>query len=68
MKFNFEKGQQYTSTLTDCNIFIISAYGNSVTYIEGWSPAAIHDKQETDYETLVNYMINYKYELNGIYK
>lgn len=60
---NIEKGQQYTSNFTDCSIFIISAYGNSVTYIEGWSASAIHNKQETDYKTLVEYIKKYEYKL-----
>lgn len=63
MKFNFEKGQQYTSDFTDCNIFILSTYGNSVIFIEGYSPSALHCKQEMECRNLVNYMMKYEYQL-----
>lgn len=59
----FEKGQVYTSDFTGINIFILSAYGASVTFIEGFSPSAIHDKQEIPYKNLVDYMTKYEYEL-----
>lgn len=66
-EFNFEKGDRYTSDLTEENIYIIGTHGNVITFIEGWSPSAIHSKQEMSYEYFVDYITKYKYEVNGKY-
>ena len=50
----FEKGQVYMNE--DANIFVKGAYGGMVRFIEGFSPAAIHDMQEIPAENLEEYM------------
>lgn len=50
----FEKGQVYTGS--DSNIFVKGAYGSMVRFIEGCSPAAIHNMQEIPAENLEAYM------------
>ena len=46
----FEKGQVYTGS--DSDIYVKGAYGSMVRFIEGCSPAAIHDMQEIPAENL----------------
>ena len=50
----FEKGQVYTGS--DSDIYVKGAYGSMVRFIEGCSPAAIHDMQEIPAENLEEYI------------
>lgn len=56
----FEKGQVYTGS--DSNIFVKGAYGSMVRFIEGCSPAAIHDMQEISADNLEAYMNKWGFE------
>lgn len=51
---NFEKGQIYTGS--DSSIFVKGAYGGMVRFIEGFSPADIHNMQEIPAENLEEYI------------
>lgn len=56
----FERGQVYQNE--DSNIFIKAVYGGMVRFIEGYSPAAIHDMQEIPAENLEDYMNRYGFK------
>ena len=56
----FEKGQIYQGEYT--NIFIKSVNGNTVRFIEGNSPAAIHDIQEILAENLEEYINKWEFK------
>lgn len=55
----FEKGQIYESE--DTCIFIKMVLGNKVKFIEGFSPAAVHNMQELDAADLENYINKWEY-------
>lgn len=59
-KMKFERGQIYQNE--ELNIFIKSAYGSTVKFIEGYSPAALHDMQELPVESLVEHIKKYGYK------
>ena len=56
----FERGQIYQNE--ELNIFIKSVYGSTVKFIEGYSPAALHDMQELPVESLVEHIKKYGYK------
>ncbi len=56
----FERGQIYQNE--EDNIFIKSVYGSTVKFIEGYSPAALHDMQELPVESLVEHIKKYGYK------
>ena len=56
----FERGQIYQNE--EDNIFIKSVYGSTVKFIEGYSPAALHDMQEFPVESLVEHIKKYGYK------
>lgn len=56
----FERGQIYQNG--EDNIFIKSAYGSTVKFIEGYSPEALHDMQELPVESLVEHIKKYGYK------
>lgn len=59
-EMKFERGQIYQNE--ELNIFIKSAYGSTVKFIEGYSPAALHDMQELPVESLVEHIKKYGYK------
>lgn len=61
----FEKGQKYENEYS--NVFIKNVYNGVVSFIDGFSPSAIHDMQELDSEDLEVYLTEYNFILNGSY-
>lgn len=59
-EMKFERGQIYQNE--ELNIFIKSVYGSTVKFIEGYSPAALHDMQELPVESLVEHIKKYGYK------
>jgi hypothetical protein len=59
-EMKFERGQIYQNE--ELNIFIKSAYGSTVKFIEGYSPAALNDMQELPVESLVEHIKKYGYK------
>ena len=56
----FEKGQVYENEY--CNIFIKGVNNEMVRFIEGFSPAAIHNMQEIPAKNLEEYINKCEYK------
>lgn len=59
-------GQQYQNEYM--NIFIVGITSDTVRFIEGYSPAAIHSIQEIPKDNLDKYLTEHEYKLIGYYK
>lgn len=60
---NVKGGMLFENEFT--NIFVKFVTASTVIFIEGFSPAAIHDVQEIPTENFLNYINDYGFTQNG---